>query len=45
MKSWASIMKLLTGIHGIWQLAWFKTDCAMLLGPEIKNTRQLVLEI
>jgi hypothetical protein len=20
-----------------WNLAWFKTDCAMLLGPEIKN--------
>jgi hypothetical protein len=22
-----------------WNLAWFETDCAMLLGPEIKNMR------
>jgi hypothetical protein len=29
-------MKLLIGIHGI---AWFETDYAMLLGPEIKNMR------
>jgi hypothetical protein len=23
----------------LWNLAWFETDYAMLLGPEIKNTR------
>jgi hypothetical protein len=36
MKSWASIMKLLIGIHGIWH--GLKLT-AMLLGPENKNMR------
>jgi hypothetical protein len=28
-----------------WNLAWFEADCAILLGPEIKNMHQVVLEI
>jgi hypothetical protein len=37
MKSWASIMK--AAYWHPWNLAWFETACAMLLGSEIKNMR------
>jgi hypothetical protein len=37
MKSWQASYEA-AYLHP-WNLAWFETDCAMLLGPEIKNMR------
>jgi hypothetical protein len=37
MKSWASIMKLLIGVHGMWH--GLKLTVPFLLGPGIKNMR------